>query len=269
MIVECQESICISVLDWLPERMSPAFERLLGYWPRNFGTPCDGMASRRNTIIWAAIAKSRAQPSAALFVYILRILRGAATTRCPFAIVTNFSIGASRQPAGGCGRVAAGPSRQARSQRARTSVAANAPGFLRAGHGWAGTLRIAQCPTRATMIGVHSKAPHDPTENARPVTPCAKGQAHVFPQSPPSREGLVDVGNHATENMARSTGCELSGCRGQAAASPAHQSGKRPARLGKLLPHRQGGNRVEISTRHDLSWSHHDQTQPRDTRKAQ
>jgi hypothetical protein len=197
-------------LDWLPERMSPAFE---DYWAIGRGIlepRCDRVASRRNTIIWAAIAKSR---PAQRLLYLSTFSAGSDHTGA-FCHRHELFDRASRQPAGGCGRVA-----QARSQQVRTSFAAKPPGFLRAGHGWVGTLRIAQRPTRATIIRVHSKAPHDPTENATPVAQCAKGQAHVVPQSPPSREGLVDVSNHATENMGRSMECEPSGCRGRKSPS--------------------------------------------------
>jgi hypothetical protein len=67
---------------------------------RSSGFPADA-------IIWAAIAKSHAQPSATLFVDLFR--RGSHHTGL-FAIVTNFLIGASQQPAGGHGRVAAAAS---------------------------------------------------------------------------------------------------------------------------------------------------------------
>jgi len=45
------------------------------------------------------------------------------------------------------------------------------------------------------MISVHSQAPDDSTEHARPVEQCAKEQARVVPQSPSSRERHVDVSN--------------------------------------------------------------------------
>jgi hypothetical protein len=137
MIVGCPESICISVPDWLPERISPAFDRLLRYWPGAHpiewlpgGTPQSGRPSRSHTpnpapLSLSAFAAGRDHTGAFCHCHELSDLGQPAA-------------------AGGSGRAAAGLSRQARCQQSRTSVAVNAPGFLRvrSGPGWVGTLPL-------------------------------------------------------------------------------------------------------------------------------